>query len=264
MYPGGPVPQVGDHIYAIHQLPNSKLGPVAFITPSPVLLALEIAVNSAHAAAALRAEITPKFSGPQVAIPSIPTDQLDTLYRYFERCMVAVTFSFQAIEAFANGVITDGTNEPLQIIRRKRIGFWKWKKNRNVVTLMDAATVERQISTEEKVFSILPQIAPFKSPKGTELGKRLHRLKLHRDATTHLKGLDQYVRGEPDTTTLYYKLLNADPLEWPQTAIDVIKHFCGEAGLVWIQGAEALMKKERDSNIGTKSKPAGSQKRRRK
>lgn len=162
--------------------------------------------------------------GPWVEPPG-----LAALYKYFEQCMVAVTFSFQAIEAFANQLIIDGLSGTLRLERKDGPVDW------------GAADIERRCSTEEKVGVILPSITKVKSPKGTKLWQDFQELKDLRDDTIHLKSKDQYVRGRPDDQTLYFRLLNCDPLDAPRTGISVMKYFSTPVGLEWVKGAESQL-----------------------
>jgi hypothetical protein len=213
MYPGGAHVQAGDHIYVFTRLEKSILGDVAFVTPSPVMLALDAAIRAAKEAVALRGEIRVESTGQPNQPPSVPPKQLPELYRFFEYAMIAVTFSYQALEAFANEIVTNELKGSVRLVRGAK-------------TLeLNAAEVERKASTEEKLGVIVPNLLKAKSPKSFAAWQGLKHIKGIRDATIHLKSIDQYVRGKPDDQTLYFRLLNTDPLSFPRAAIAMLEYF---------------------------------------
>src|SRR5207247_2481208 len=101
--------------------------------------------------------------------------------------------------------------------------------------------IERNVSTEEKLATILPELAKLKSPKGTKLWENFVKLKELRDATIHLKELNQYVRGAEDKQTVYYQFLTHDATEYPRRAIAMIRYFTPKGRDAWILGAEEAL-----------------------
>ena len=142
--------------------------------------------------------------------------------------MVAATFSYQALEAFANQLVAEGLTGTMRLERRDGPVDW------------DAEQIERWVSTEEKLSNVLPTLTSRADPKGTKLWQQVVLLKDIRDATIHLKSQNQYVRGRPDDQTLYFQLLNANPEDFPRWAIAMIRHFHGP-GEGWLAGAEAQL-----------------------
>jgi hypothetical protein len=67
-------------------------------------------------------------------------------------------------------------------------------------------------------------------------------LKDIRDATVHLKELNQYVGGTEDKQTLYYQLLNQDPRDFPRWAVAMMRHFTPVGTDAWLIPAEMLLK----------------------
>ena len=224
-----PPVKAGDHLYVISKLQKTPLGDIAFVTPSPVALALNVAIVSAKEASLLRDSLHPEPASDAAENIWIPASQVDALFRFFEQSMIAATFSFQSIEAFANQLIDQGLTGSLRL---------QWK---NGPVDLTPTEVERRCSTPEKIGVVLPEITKAASPKGTHLWEQFVKLKAMRDSAIHLKSRDQYVRGAPDDQTLYYRLLNADPLAAPRCAVAVIKHFSASGSLGWLAGAEALL-----------------------
>jgi hypothetical protein len=230
LYPGGPAAKTDDHIYVVTALEDSPLGAFSFITPSPTSLALSVAIAAAREAARIRGTVQLERATQPGQSAWLSTAQLRNLYSYFEQCMAAVTFSYQAIEAWSNQVVEEAVIGTHQVKRKKSIKHWTGPE------------IERNCSTEEKVGTIIPELTKLATPKGSQAWERLTRLKDLRDSTIHLKSSDQYVRGKSSQSTLYSRLLAADPLEFPKTAIAIIKHFSGKAeGQEWLAGAEAQL-----------------------
>lgn len=92
--PGGAPVKAGDQLYVITNLKSSAIGAVAFVTPNPAALALDIAIRASKAAMTVRAELKP-LALKQAGVVWITPAQVAALYRYFEECMTAVTFSYQ-------------------------------------------------------------------------------------------------------------------------------------------------------------------------
>ncbi len=221
------IAKAGDQIYVCTKVDASVHGPFSFITPSPISLALEIAIAAARSATESRAALIPTKRPTGEAWLEVP--QLDDLYRCFQQSMVAVTFSYQSLEAFSNHLIAEARVARFSIYRRGKTEQWS------------AEEVERRCSTEEKVGAILPDIAKLKTVKGTALWARLLELKDLRDSTIHLKSLDQYVRGARDNKTLYYRLLSADLLDGPRLAIEIIEHYSDPKSLAWLTKPKAML-----------------------
>ena len=213
IHPNGTAIRAGDQIYIITRLKKSFLGDVAFITPSPVLLALDASIRAAKEAIELRSGLRVEATAQPRQPPDVPPRQLPALNRFFEQAMIAVTFSYQALEAFANEIITNELKGTTTLNRSGKSVEW------------NASEIERRATTEEKLGVVLPRLLKKTSPKGLAVWQELKRLKELRDATIHLKNVDQYVRGRPDDQTLYFRLLGADPLSFPRGAIAMLKYF---------------------------------------
>lgn len=127
--------------------------------------------------------------------------------------MMAVTFSFQALEAFCNHTITNDLEGTFTLTRK------------NEGRAFTAIELEREVSTEEKLSSVLPEILGVKSPKGGKVWQDFVTLKRARDSTTHLKSSDQYPDRNVDRETLFYQFLNNDPTDFPKAAIRMIVYF---------------------------------------
>ena len=221
-YLGGPSHKAGTPIYQATSAKNKEYGYLTFITPDTTALALNIAYQASQEAMNIKKDIrfksivTPGGNGK-----AISDDDLPSLYDFFEHCMISVTFSFQALETFAN----------LLISAEEKIVIMKKDKSIEELTPDDA---ERRLSTEEKFFDVLPSITNIPIKRGGNPGQNLISLKKIRDSTIHLKSKEIYskkigVDGEPDfildDKTLFFQFLKNEPKLYPYLAQTIIEHF---------------------------------------
>lgn len=213
-YPGGPSHKAGDAIYLVTSTKNSKNEPVGFVTPSATAMALNIAMQASVEASRLGGKlIFSEVLTPEGKGKSIKAKDIRPLFDYFEKCMMAVTFSFQALEGFCNHTIANDLKGTFTLPRKKEL------KAFTVIEL------EREVSTEEKLSTVLPGILGVQSPKGEKVWENFVKLKRARDSTIHLKSTDQYPPRDIDRDTLFYQFLNNDPTEFPKSAIRMIVYF---------------------------------------
>jgi hypothetical protein len=204
-------------------------GPVAFPTPNPIALLLDIALMSAIKAKNARKSITyPTVSDSGSRSAEVAHAPL--LYEYFEHCMITVVFAFQSIELFANHSIWNKAKGPLTIQR----------DGKNKTFTLDQ--VERRLSTDEKIVQVLPQLMHKKIDDKSELWKRYASLKKVRDSVVHLKSGDHYVRGKIDVDSVYYNCLKVDPVVFPSTCVSLMRHFISRGDQRWLDAAEDYLK----------------------
>jgi hypothetical protein len=113
---------------------------------------------------------------------------------YIERMIESIVLAYSAIEAFANESI------PSDFI---------YARHKNSDVLLEAAskeTVERQVSTDEKLTSVLPAVLGCNSPKGTQCWQSYKQLKDSRDRIVHMKTEDRKSSG-PEVDTIWKALI---------------------------------------------------------
>ena len=225
-YTGGPSHKAGTIIYSATLTRDSKGKLIGFLRPSPVALSLNIAIKESKKAIKLRQTIafqdnvTPHGPGKGVATENSPH-----LFDYFECCMVAVAFSFQALEVFCN-----------DIIARNVKGTYKLQR-RNGMADFSVDDLQRYPSTEEKLATILPDILNIDSPKSETVWQHFKELKRIRDTTIHLKSHDAY-KQDIDEESLFYEFFRTEADKFPQFALEMIEFFTDfkEAG-PWLESA---------------------------
>jgi len=84
-----------------------------------------------------------------------PDDQ-KMLFDFFQDFAAEVIFSFTAIEAFANEMIPETFR-------------YDWTNNKKIKVNLNSSEIERQVSLDEKLKSIIPLAHSVKSPAGTKV-----------------------------------------------------------------------------------------------
>lgn len=216
-YPGGPSHKAGSGGYQ-HTTVIDPSGQVSgFTTPSAIALALSIAMKAEVEARELRAGLG--FSdavSPWGTSHGVHFESNAALYDYFERCMVIVAFSFQALEAYCNEVIAEKLTGTFTVQRRKGpVG-------------MTPEELERNLSTDEKLATVLPALLGVASPTGTKVWQDFAALKVARDATIHIKSADSRPKVTPTggiQDSLFGDFLYSDVGAFPRAAIAMIRYF---------------------------------------
>jgi hypothetical protein len=190
---------------------------LSFVTPSASALALNIAINAAAMAEALRPQLllVPMLTADGNRGFQIRDESISNLYAFFEQSMIAVTLSFQAVELFANSTIG-----------RKSTGNFRIRGRKGIEIEVTPADAERTLSTEEKLRQVLPSLLQAPSPVGKRVWQTFKKLKSARDSTVHLKSNDMYTVNQVDRESLFFYFFNTDAREHPEAAIKVISHFC--------------------------------------
>jgi len=213
-YPGGPSHRAGTPVYISNILQHKALGNLGFVSPHPTALALSVAIRHSRSAIEMSKGLSYKDSvTPWGGGKLIPDSDLPLLYDFFEHNMIVVAFSFQAIEAFANSVISRHPNRKIKIKRKKGI------------VEIDSSDAERNLSTEEKLAKVLPILLGIPNPSGKKIWGKFKKLKDVRDTTIHFKSEDMFTKHKVDTDSLYYHFFDTNPLAFVSTAYEVIKYF---------------------------------------
>lgn len=230
--PEGHVYKAGSLVSHVTVTAMGKGQVLSFTTASPPALALSIAIRAASRATQLRERLafTERVESYPLFHKKADVERLITndtaLYDFFEECMIAVAFSFQSLETFANTIIAEKLGHPYLLKRREE----------NLE--LSADELQRKASTEEKLGTILPEILSMESPKGKKIWQDFKRLKTVRDTTIHMKALDAHSGINIDRETFFYKLLQVKAIEFPRIAIDMIAYFSKDEQLPrWLMSA---------------------------
>lgn len=109
---------------------------------------------------------------------------------YIERMIEAIVLAFSAIEAFANESI------PNDFV------FARHKRSEVVLEAANKQTIERSLSTDEKLTLVLPEVLNCPSPKSSHCWSNYKQLKNVRDRIIHMKTEDRKSSG-PDLDTVW-------------------------------------------------------------
>jgi len=228
----GALMKPGDLVIHLATTRTPEEGAVAVPVVSPYRLSLNIAIHAARAATTVRKNVIfrPKAAGRkdrELDLKSMPS-----LFDFFEQCMIAATFSYQAIETYANARITEELAEGATISLQRNEG----------PKAFDATELQRAASTNEKVVQVLPEITGIALDKSSTLWQDFVILNRVRDSTIHLKAKDHFIHGGlVDRETLFYRLLNNRPTRYPKSALALMRHFSQGTPITWLDHAEALL-----------------------
>jgi hypothetical protein len=223
---------------------HKKHNYLSFVTPSAPALCLNVAISAAALSEAIRPRLLliPMLTHDEKRGSQVRDESIADLYYFFEQSIISVTMSFQAIEIFANAII--GRKSTKNIVVNRKGGV---EKN---LTPIEA---ERELSTEEKLGQVLPNILGVSSPRGHRPWQSFKSLKEARDATVHLKSRDIYTRNDADRESLFFYYLNHDAREYPGAAIKVISHFFPEQLPRWLRYAKEIA--DRDLGVANAATP---------
>jgi hypothetical protein len=197
-------------------------GLTQFVTPSASALHLNAAWSAARRARTARMQVTwettpAKFEGLVMAEPAkrwVGDASIAPLFDYFEEAMLSAMSSYASIEAFCNYTLVEQVSTPVLVRRRK------------ASLRMTAEEMERRLTTDDKLRRQVPDALSVPSPAGKPVWDRYLRLKAIRDSVTHFKNKDQArkVNSISEATALH-ELWGLNPFEYPEIAIQVIRHF---------------------------------------
>jgi hypothetical protein len=208
---------------------------LSFITPSAPALCLNIAINAAALGEVIRPRLhlTPMLTHDGKRGSQVKDESVADLYYFFEQAIISATMSFQAVEIFANTTI--GRRATGDILVKRKGGAKK---------TLTPAQAERELSTEEKLGQVLPNILGVSSPRGNRAWQSFKKLKDARDATVHLKSRDIYIRDDVSRESLLFYYLNHDSREYPDAAIKVISHFFPRELPRWLRYAKEVASRD--------------------
>jgi hypothetical protein len=224
-FPGGPSHKAGAPIYLSHSAKTGKNGVTGFITPDASALALNNSFQSAEKAMSIKKKISYKdIITPWGKGTSVTEETTSDLYDYFENFMITVIFSFLAVEAYANALISYDPNAFFNIGGKKQ---------------MRAYEIEKCLSTDEKIKVILPLIKKINIPFTDPIWQNFMVLKQVRDTIVHLKYKDLFSNANNlDNDSLYFHFLNKEPINYPRYGYDVIQFFEHDKKNRWMEHFE--------------------------
>jgi hypothetical protein len=225
--PGKPATEAGAAIHVIRAMQGRDGTEFSFTDFSSVALSLNVAISAEARAQQLRASIEPVEIHARAGMyRSIAPENTSAFFDFIEQCMIAATFSYQALEAYCNFVIQDKLTATFPIERefngQKQIVQWR------------AEEIERKCSTELKLAEIVPKLLGMGSPKGKAVWASFKKLQRVRNDIIHLKYADQ--RGAAmypnhvDSNSVFFRLVNGEIADLPRTAVEILNYFTKHPG----------------------------------
>ena len=233
-YPGGPSHPAGSVLVLVSQVTPRKGPPITFPAPSAAALAMNLAAEAARSAETVKSNLEfGEAPSPDGTVRNLKRDSTGQLFDYFEKCLVSVVFSVQALEAYSNYKLAYNLKEPLQVERRGTI----------VTLALDDA--ERELSLDEKIGAVLPDLLGLRSPRGQIVWERYVHLRRLRDATVHFKSRHQWsTAGATFDESPYAYFVQESPLAIPRAALEVLRYFALSHELAWVDGANTVLEGE--------------------
>lgn len=139
-------------------------------------------------------------------------DDSKALFDFFEQAISHVVFAFTALEAFANEVIPEGHV------------YTRPDDKKGITVTYQKEEIERNVSLDEKLQTVLPPIHSVPPPKGTQVWERFKQIKTMRDRIIHLKAADRRTSG-PEDETLWGDLLRNHNRPYCDYAYEMMRHF---------------------------------------
>lgn len=192
---------------------DARRRPLGFLYPSPEAMSLDLAIESARRSRDLRKTVVvldPLRPGEPWTVRD---EDLTALYDYLEACFVTVTFAFQALEAFANREIETAVPGAHEVVRKDR------------PVALTSSELQLQLSTDEKLGTLLPSLLHVRSPKGRAPWSGYRSLKRERDAIVHLKSGDAYSRGDDKRQSIFHRLLADGVAHHPRHSVRMLEWF---------------------------------------
>ncbi len=182
---------------------------VSFALPSHTALCLNISHN-----AFLRAQkISDDCLFQQKPHGYTAEEGLPFLFDLFESMLINVVFAFTALDAYTNLIIPD-----TYVYDREHAGK-RYQERYN------KEQIERNITLDEKLSVIVPDITGIKFSKGGSLWNRYSDLKKTRDRIIHLKSADISGSKEKQVDSIWAELLSRRHKDASLIAHEIIKHF---------------------------------------
>jgi len=139
----------------------------------------------------------------------------EEFFNLLEMRMGGIVFAYTAIESFANEQIPDGYIFKLE------------RDDKKCTEIYNKEQIERNVSLEIKLNSVLPEILGAKSLKKSKLWDKYKNLKNLRDRIIHMKSIDKKSAG-PEEKTIWKELLSLGHPHFAIIAKEIIQYYINE------------------------------------
>ena len=196
-------------LQSVTQLTKKKQ--LSFALPNATALCINVSIKSWKESREIR-----RNSKIDSSIKSQVTfNSKSEAFDYIERVMESIVMAYTALEAFVNEKIPDNFK------------YHTNKKSELILKVMDKKDIERWLSLDEKLLSVLPEALGIPSPKGSKCWQGYRKLKVVRDRVIHMKKEDRRSSG-PEIPTLWHELFKIEPPY--MQAKDIIDFFVKKIG----------------------------------
>lgn len=193
--------------------------------PSAPALYVSLARRHGHEAQALRAslEASSTWEVMHDGVLKVTEANESKLFDFFESIVASVICAYTALETFANESIPEGFEHVAQ------------RADKRCTETYDKAQVERHVTLDVKLDTILPKIFSAPSPKGEKAWQNYIWLKRLRDRLIHLKSSDWRDAGpEQADESLWTALFEKRATRVYAIPLDLVRHFKRESPPRWL------------------------------
>ena len=178
-------------------------------------------LSQSHKAYTRALEAHPFLSTVSTAQVSDPSG---AVYDYLELAIASVVFAYTAIEAFVNEAIPDDF-------------LYEASTENGLVVAHSKDWVERHLSLDEKLATVLPNAMSRPSPKGRSIWEKYVALRRLRDRIIHMKSRDRAhsKAGNLYPDSIWNRLLDPKQLNYPLVAKNIMLHFYSKANTHWLK-----------------------------
>jgi hypothetical protein len=165
---------------------------INFATPNNISVCLNI--SNKHydlAKEVFKKELKPKLTGKKKII-NFNGSENSLLYDYFENLQISLIFVYTAVEAFANVAIPDSFT-------------YEKRNNKNVKEIWEKESIERWLSTTEKIAEIVPSVLKLQSPKSEKFWTNFKKLEEIRNEIIHQKTVSNETNVSSKYLTEFFK-----------------------------------------------------------
>lgn len=177
--------------------------------PSITAMLLNVAARNDDEAKTLHDDLVVLVNGS-----NSPNEDDRRFFDGLEKRMTAVTFTYAALESFAN--------ENIEVAYGQNGYRYDQQQKSGLIVPYSLEDVEKRLSLSEKLSTVVPEALKVTTPRGRTVWNQFVRLREVRDRIIHLKGPD---RGHSSDNWLFRELISKKSDRFANHAYEMIAYF---------------------------------------
>lgn len=222
----------GTKVNIVANINAKKDNNITFTIPNASALFLNASFKASKRASEIKEKSTPRQSNQNVN----SFDSESAIYDFFEERFSSIILAINAIEAFANESIPENFE------------YIHHGKSQIILDLDRKEKIERYVSIDEKISTILPEVFSCPQPRNHACWEKFKKLRQLRDRITHLKTNDRrFIHGSQKNIWN-----DTFPIKRPhEMAFSIIYYFAKHKSpiLPWVLKFDDLMKTKENHGI---------------